>query len=347
MTVQRPPVRVAVVGAGAIAQVVHLPILSRMRGVEIAAVSDKDPSTARTIASRYGIAKAAKSPDEIWDDESIGGVVVCTPTMRHEEHVTGALRAGKYVLCERPLALTADAVERVLDVEGAAERLLVAMNLRYRPDSRALKGFVQSGELGDVYYLKAGWLNRAKPIGRSWRERRAQGGGALMELGIQMLDLGMWILGYPRPERVTAHLHRAPGAEVEDAAALLLRLEGDRLINLEVTWNLLAKRDRQFLHLLGTAGSGTLSPLAVNREMATGLVDVTPKLPSGGENVFTASYRNELQHFVEVVRGERKPAPPEEHVRLMRIMEAAYRSAEEGREVEIEPAKEGRGRKKG
>ncbi|HEX2202533.1 MAG TPA: Gfo/Idh/MocA family oxidoreductase [Longimicrobium sp.] len=348
MTVQRPPVRVAVVGAGAIAQVVHLPILSRMRGVEIAAVSDKDLGTARTIAARYGIARAAKGPDEIWADDSVQAVVVCTPSSRHEEHVTGSLQAGKYVLCERPLALSADAVGRILDVEGASERLLVAMNLRYRPDSRALRSFVQSGELGDVYYLKAGWLNRAKPIGRSWRERRAQGGGALMELGIQMLDLGLWILGYPRPERVTAHLHRAPGSEVEDAAALLLRLEGDRLINLEVTWNLLAKRDRQFLHLLGSLGSGTLSPLAVNREMATGLVDVTPKLPAGGENVFTASYRNELQHFVEVVRGQKRPEPPDEHVRLMRILEAAYRSAEEGREVEVEPAKEGgRGRKKG
>jgi predicted dehydrogenase len=335
VTVQRPPVRVAVLGAGAIAQVAHLPILSRMRGVEVAAVSDKDAHTARTVAGRYG-APAARSTEEVLNDESIQAVVVCTPSARHEENVRDALRAGKYVLCEKPLALGADGVERILAEPGAGERLLVAMNQRFRPDAQALRSFVASGELGDVYYLKAGWLNRARPVARSWRERRAAGGGALMELGIQILDLGLWILGYPRALRVSAHTHRAKGSEVEDSAALLVRLEGDRVLSLEVTWSLLAKKDRQFLHLLGSAGSGTLSPLAVYREMGTGLANVTPVLPPGsGENVFTASYRNELHHFVEVVRGEKKPHRAADHVQLMRTMEAAYRSAEEGREIEL------------
>ena len=335
MTVQRPPVRVAVLGAGAIAQVAHLPVLSRMRGVEIAAISDRDAHTARTVAARYG-APAAKTTDDLLKDDSIQAVVICTPSARHEENVRDALQAGKYVLCEKPLALSAGGVERILAEPGASDRLLVAMNQRFRPDARALRSFVTSGELGEVYYLKAGWLNRARPVGRSWRERRSSGGGALMELGIQMLDLGLWILGYPRALRVSAHTHRAAGSEVEDAAALMVRLEGDRVLSLEVTWSLLAKKDRQFLHLLASAGSGTLSPLAVYREMGTGLANVTPVLPPGsGENVFTASYRNELHHFVEVVRGEKKPDPAADHVRLMRIMEAAYRSAEEGREIEL------------
>ena len=334
----RPPVRVAVVGAGAIAQVAHLPILSRMRGVELAAVSDRDATTARTIAERYGIPLAARSADQIWKDESIQAVVVATPSSRHEENVIEALDAGKYVLCEKPLALSAEGVRRILAREGADERLMVAMNQRYRPDARALRSFVQSGELGEVFYLKTGWLNRAKPIGRSWRERRTQGGGALMELGIQILDLALWTLGYPQPLRVSAHTHRSGGGEVEDAATLLLRLEGDRAVNLEVTWNLLGKKDRQFLHVLGTAGSGSLSPLAVFRQMATGLVEVTPKLPPAGENVFSASYRGELQHFVDVVRGEKRPEPAEDHVRLMAIMEGAYRSAEEGREIDLAPS---------
>jgi len=335
VTVHRPPVRIAVLGAGAIAQVVHLPILSRMRGVEIAAVSDRDAHTARTIADRYGT--RAVEADAIWDDESIRAVVVCTPSHRHEENVRAALKAGKYVLCEKPLALTGDGVRRVLEEEGAAGRLLVGMNQRFRPDARALRSFIVSGELGDAYYLKTGWLNRTKPSGRlrSWRQSRAAGGGALMDLGLQMLDLALWTFGYPRPLRVSAHIHRPAGAEVEDAAALLLRLEGDRLINLEVTWALISRRDRQFMHVLGTAGSGTLSPLQVYRQMDTGLVDVAPSLAPTTENLFTASYRNELQHFVEMARGEKPADAPAEHVRLMSVMEAAYRSAEEGREIDL------------
>ena len=335
MTVHRPPIRVAVLGAGAIAQVVHLPILSRMRGVEIAAVSDRDAHTARTIADRYG--SRAVEAQAIWDDASIQAVVVCTPSHRHEENVRDALAAGKHVLCEKPLALTADGVARVLAMPGAQDRLLVGMNQRYRPDARALRSFVISGELGDVYYLKTGWLSRTKPTGRlrSWRQLRAAGGGALTDLGLQMLDLALWTFGYPRPLRVSAHVHTPPGAEVEDAAALLLRLEGDRLVNLEVTWSLIARRDRQFMHLLGTAGSGSLAPLQVFRQMDRGLADLSPSLPPRTENVFTASYRNELQHFVEVVRGEQRVDAADEHVRLMRIMEAAFQSATEGREIDL------------
>jgi predicted dehydrogenase len=335
VTVHRPPIRVAVMGAGAIAQVVHLPILSRMRGVEIAAVNDRDAHTARTVADRYG--SRAVEAQAIWDDESIQAVVVCTPSHRHEENVRDALAAGKFVLCEKPLALTADGVARILAMDGAADRLLVGMNQRYRADARALRSFVVSGELGDVYYLKTGWLSRTKPSGRlrSWRQMRHTGGGAMTDLGLQMLDLALWTFGYPRPLRVSAHTHTPQGAEVEDAAALLLRLDGDRLINLEVTWSLLARRDRQFMHLLGTAGSGSLSPLQVFRQMDRGLADVAPSMPPRTENVFTASYRNELQHFVDVLRGEKKLRAPSEHVRLMRIMEAAFRSATEGREIEI------------
>jgi predicted dehydrogenase len=335
VTVQRPPIRVAVLGAGAIAQVVHLPILSRMRGVEIAAVSDRDAHTARTVAERYGT--RAVEAEAIWNDETIRAVVVCTPSHRHEENVVAALRAGKYVLCEKPLALTGEGVRRVLQESGADGRLLVGMNQRFRPDARALRSFIVSGELGDAYYLKTGWLNRTKPSGRlrSWRQSRAAGGGALMDLGLQMLDLALWTLDYPEPLRVSAHVHRPEGAEVEDAAALLLRLEGGRVINLEVTWTLISQRDRQFMQVLGTAGSGTLSPLHVYRQMDSGLVDVAPSLPPGTENLYTASYRNELQYFVEMVRGEKPAETPAEHVRLMRVMEAAYRSAEEGREIDL------------
>jgi predicted dehydrogenase len=156
-----------------------------------------------------------------------------------------------------------------------------------------------------------------------------------MDLGIQMLDLALWLLGYPPPERVSAHSHAEIGSDVDDAAALMLRLAGDRLVGLEVASNLHAERDRQFLHLTGSSGSASLSPLAVFKEMESGLVNVTPPLPPGRENLFTASYRQELQYFVDVVRGDREAAPPREHALLMRIMAAAHRSAEERREIEL------------
>jgi predicted dehydrogenase len=336
MSPNRPPARLALLGTGAVAQVVHLPILTRLKGAEVAAVVDVDHAKARTIAGRFGVPSAPRAQEEVWEDPEIHAVVLCTPSHLHEEHVRAALRAGKYVLCEKPLALTPEGVERILAEEGADGRLLVAMNQRFRPDAAALKSFVTGGDLGEVYYLKAGWLNRR--LGRSrrgWRNRRATGGGALMDLGVQMLDLALWLLEYPRAERISVHTHREAGSEVEDSATLMLRLEGNRMVSVEATSNLLAERDRQFLHLLGSSGSASLSPLAVYKDMETGLVNVTPPVPPGRENLFTASYRQELQYFVDVVRGDRQVRAPTEHVALMRLMEAAYRSAEERREIAL------------
>jgi predicted dehydrogenase len=329
------PIRVAVLGAGSIAQVVHLPILSRMRGVEVVAIADRDAHTARTIAERFGVERVATRSAEVLTDD-VDAVVVCTPSNRHEEQVGAALAAGKHVLCEKPLALTEEGVRRLLDHEGADRRLMVAMNQRFRPDAAALRQFVAGGELGDVFYLKTGWLNRYRPRGRTWRDRKATaGGGAFMDLGIQMLDLALWILGYPEPERISAHMRGHPESEVEDSAVVVLRLADDRLINLECTWNLKAKRDRQFLHVMGTSGSGSLAPLAVFKEMPVGLAEVTPQIPAARENPFTASYRHELAHFVEVVRENRASLPPVEHRTLMRLVEAAYRSATDRREIAL------------
>lgn len=333
MAAARSPVRVAVLGAGSIAQIVHLPILTRMRGVQVAAIADRDAHTARTIAKRFEVPTVATNFEDVLTDD-VDAVVVCTPSNRHEDQVRAALRAGKHVLCEKPLALTPEGVASLLDEPGAHERLVVAMNQRYRPDAVALRQFVSGGELGDVYYLRTGWLNRYRPRGRTWRERKATaGGGALMDLGLQMLDLALWTLDYPVPERVSAHMYQRPGSEVEEAAMLVVGLEGNRVVNLECTWSLLAQRDRQYLNLMGSGGSGSLSPLAVFKDMPAGLVDVTPQVPATRENLFTASYRNELAQFVEAVRGDRAVQSPREHLVLMRLVEAAYRSAQERREI--------------
>jgi len=330
-----PQTRVAIVGAGAIAQVAHLPILTRMRGVEVASLYDADHGKARTIADRFNVPFVARSADEIWNDDEVQAVVICTPNHLHEEQVSAAIQAGKYVLCEKPLALDSAGARRILTHDGAAERLVVGMNQRFRPDAIALKSFVSGGELGDVFYTRAGWLvRRASPPNQSWRQqKRVAGGGALMDLGLQMLDLSLWLTDYPEPERVSAHIHGGGGDEVEDSAVLLVHLKDRRVLNLEVTWALRSNRERQYVHLLGSSGSGSLGPLKVFKEMDSGLTEVTPQLAPGRENQYMASYRQQLSSFLELVRGERENEAPREQVVLMSIAEAAYRSAREGSEV--------------
>lgn len=322
-------------GTGAIAQVAHLPILSRMPGVTLAGMFDADPAKARTLADRLGVERVYRTADEVWEDDSIDAVVIATPSHLHEAQVRAGLESGKYVFCEKPLAVSASEARRVLETPGADGRLMVGMNQRFRPDAAALRAFVAGGELGAVRYLRAGWLNRRiGPRRRTWRHRRAgAGGGALMDLGIQLLDLCLWILDYPEPRRIVAHVHRPPHSEVEDSAVVLLELADDRIVNLEVTWDLVSDRDRQYLHVQGSGGSGFLPPLRVLKELESGVVDVSPAAPTSRENLFTASYRDELSHFAQAVRGNARLSAPLEHVTLLRLVEAAYASADEGREV--------------
>lgn len=328
--------RIGILGTGAIAQVVHLPTLTQMRGVSVAAVCDPDESKTHALARRFEVPTVYETDEELLRDETIDGVVICTPSHLHEEHSIRALQAGKHVLVEKPLGLTAAGADRVVRAAREADRtLMVALNSRYRADTNALKPFLDGGELGEVFYLRAGSLNRKVRVVRpTWRHRKeTAGGGAIMDLGVQTLDLCLWMLDYPEVERVLAHTHPGERMEVEDSAAITVKLTKGPVISVQLTWSLFAQKDQHYLDILGSQGSATLAPFAVFKEVEHGLLDVTPQLPPGRANFYTVSYRQQLAHFVDAAQGEREAGLPEEQVELMRLIELAYRSAESRREV--------------
>ncbi|HEX6308870.1 MAG TPA: Gfo/Idh/MocA family oxidoreductase [Longimicrobiales bacterium] len=331
--------RVALMGVGAIAQVVHLPVLNELDDVELAGVCDVDHVRANALAARFGIPHIFRRDEDVFRSDLIDAIIICTPSYLHEEQAIAAMQAGKHVLVEKPLALSPEACERVIAAaETTGRTLMVAMNNRFRPDTLALRPFATNGELGDVFLTRGAWLNRKMRVVRpTWRHRRATaGGGAMMDLGVQTLDLCLWMLGWPEPASVMTHMHFPEGLEVEDTAGIIVRLKNDAGISLTVSWSLVAERDRHYMRMLGTRGSGAISPLAVFKEVETGqMIDVTPNVQLGRENLYTASYRQELTHFVSVVRGGAEEPLPREQAQIMTIVEAAYRSAEEKREVEL------------
>lgn len=331
--------RVGLLGLGAIAQVVHLPVLHSMRGVKLAGVCDVDRTKASAIASRFGIERVYRSDDDVFADPHLDAIVICTPSYLHHSQAIAALEAAKHVLVEKPLAIRADDAAAVVAAAERADRtLMVAMNNRYRPDIQALKPFAVNGELGNVFLVRGAWLNKKiRLIRPTWRHRKeTAGGGAMMDLGVQTLDLAMWFLDFPRAKSVTCHMHPGEGMEVEDSAAIMVRLENGAAISLSLSWGLVADRDRHYMRLLGTRGSGSIQPLAVHKEIDQGILDVTPHVPAGAENMYTASYRDELDDFVQTARGARPRELPHEQVALMQLVAMAYQSAAEQREIEVE-----------
>lgn len=329
-------VSVAVIGAGAAAQVVHLPILKRLPELEVAALVDRDRDKARTIGERFGVETILSGVEELEGVEGLDAVVVCTPNDTHEEVAIACLERGLHVLCERPLSVSSASAERMIDAaEAAGLQLMVALNQRFRYDMRAIRKFIHSGELGKVFFVRSSWLSqRERRPRKGWRREPSRaGGGVMMDLGVQAVDVALWLLGYPDVERVSARFHRR--RKVEDSAAALLSLDGDVTLSVEATWELMEERDRHGVEVFGTGGTAHTSPFRVLRELETGLTDVTPPSDAAQGGPYTAAYRQEWAYFLRRVRGEREVETQREQVALMRTIEACYRSAEEGREVEV------------
>lgn len=332
------PIRAAVIGTGAIAQVMHVPILVEHPGVEVGVLCDADVHKARAVADRFGIPEAV-GPGKVVAREDLDAVIICTPNHLHEELAVAALEAGKHVFVERPIALTAQGARRVVEAaRRAGTTLVVGLPHRFRPEAAAMRAYVAGGQMGAIHAVRGIWLNRRVFTARpGWRQDPAlAGGGALMDLGLPSLDLCLWLVGNPRLRRVSCVT--VPGDHgVEDAAVLFAESTTGVALTLEVSSRYFAGHDHYYARVMGSEGSGSLPPLEIYRQLGGRPLEVTPRhpRPRGDENPYTNAYRRQLDHFIRTVAGLADEALPEEQVALMEAVEAAYRSAREGREVSL------------
>ncbi|MHB1863373.1 MAG: Gfo/Idh/MocA family protein [Gemmatimonadaceae bacterium] len=330
-------VRIGVVGAGAIAQLAHLPVLSKMRGVHLAAICDNDRAKAQALAERFEIADVVTDIEDLLEIDEIDAVIIATPNHLHEPHVLSALAAHKHVLCERPLALSARGIERLLEAALRADRfMVVANNHRFRTDVQALDRFLRGGELGRVNGVRAGAYHFKRPDA-GWRQRRAEsGGGAFFDYGIPLLDLALWLADFPEPRRVSAYIQRpAVAGAVEDAMLVHLECRNGATLAFDVSSAYVGQEERWWFEVLAARGSARLAPLRVVKELNGRPFDVSPSGAAGRESAFIQSYRAELAHFLAVVRGVSAYEAPTDQVMLHRVVEAIYRSADEGHEITL------------
>ncbi len=330
-------VRIGVVGAGAIAQLTHLPVLSKMRGAQVVAIADNDRPKARALADRFGIPDTFTDIEDLLELDELDAVVVATPNHLHEPHVLSALAAKVQVLCERPLALSSRGVERILNAAARADcKVLVGNNHRFRTDVQALDRFLRGGELGKVTGIRAGAYHFRRPA-EGWRFRRVEsGGGAFFDYGVPLLDLGLWLSDFPGAVRVTANMERGRGANaVEDAMVVELNVANGATFIFDVNATYIGQEERWWFEVLASRGSARLAPLRVFKELNGRATDVSPTGASERESAFIQSYRAELAHFLAVVRGEAPYESPTDQLALHKIVEAIYKSADDGKEIRL------------
>jgi predicted dehydrogenase len=333
----KPDVRIAVVGTGAIAQMAHLPVLRKMRGVSVVALCDIDRAKARALADRFEVPDVYVDLEDLFGAGELDAVIISTPSHLHQPYVLEAMAAGVDVLCERPLALSTRGVQAILQAATSSGRkVVVGNNYRFRSDVQALDRFLRGGELGTLTGFRAGAYHQHGTVG-GWRLSRAEsGGGALFDLGLSLVDLAMWLADYPPPQRIWAHVDRPRGTNsVEDAGLLTLECANGMACTFDLSWSYIGDTDRWWFESMSSRGSARLAPLRVVKELNGKPVDVSPMGAAARESTFTQSYRAELAHFIAVLRDESAYDPPADQVILHRILEAAYRSADEKCEVKL------------
>lgn len=342
--------KVGVVGTGGIFKWAHLPGWLSVKEAEIVAFCDAFPGAAEAVAKDYPGTKAYTDYREMIADPSIDIIGISTPNLYHSEIAIAALRQGKHVFCEKPDAVNPVEAQKMADAARETGKILMTMrNNRFSSEAQFAKRLAEQGKLGDLYMGRCGWIRRRGIPGRGgwFTTKELSGGGPLIDLGVHMIDLAMWIGGNPKPVTVSGSTYRKfadrPDAsgnvpagtfDVEDLAAGFIRFDNGASLQIEFSWASNVAAEQKFLEWRGTEGGFSLINDKLNLFTETDgvLLDQQPHLETAQLPQHTANIR----HFVEVVLGREQPIiTPDQGVDMIKILSAIYESAELGREIRL------------
>jgi predicted dehydrogenase len=345
----------AIVGLGRLSLEEILPALANSKRCRVTALVSGDPAKARQVAAMYDVPETSlydyKTFDQIRNNPDVQAVYIVLPNALHKAFTERAAKAGKHVLCEKPMATSVADCQAMIDACKAAGRLLmIAYRIQYEPLNRQVKDWARGGSvLGKIKLITmANCQNQSKENIRQWRHIKAlAGGGALPDIGLYCLNTARFLLG-EEPIEVLATQYSTEGdarfAEVEEAILWQMRFPGG--VRAQCTASYAGFTSRQY-RVLGEKGWADMDPafgyngLQLKRSrmaedtdefMAPGIEQITPQ----EKNQFAL----EMDHFAECVAGGKQPwTPGEEGLQDQRIMEAIYESARTGRAVELAPVK--------
>jgi predicted dehydrogenase len=328
---------------------------------ELYAVCDADPARLNERGEELGVSASHRFNDyeKLLALPELDAVSIGLPNYLHAPVAIAAFQAGKHVLCEKPLATSTVEAQAMVDAgRKSGKTLMVCFNYRYREDARWLKEMETQGKFGHIYMAKAGWVrNSGIPGAGGWfTQKKLSGGGPLIDLGVHVLDLTIWLMNFPRVVTVSGATFAefgprgrktwgkprgSSGNDVEDLAAGFVRFANGAALLIETSWAAHIKPglDDYFVTLYGSEGGselyvhnyGTTDTTNFYCEEAGVPVQVKPDLTiRGGHELAVA-------HFVQCL-CENRPvdSPGEQGLELMRLIDALYASARSGHEVRID-----------
>jgi predicted dehydrogenase len=351
------PLRVGVIGLGFGGESA-LKGYRQLSDVEVVALAGLEEDRLTYLSETYHVPNTYHYAEELLARNDLDAVSVAVPNYLHTPIVLAALERGLHVLCEKPLARTAEEAERMVQAATRANRVLqVVFNHRRRGDIEVLKRYIDDGKLGNIYYAKASWMRRRgiPGVGTWFVSKGKAGGGPLIDLGVHVLDMALYLLGEPEVVTVSAMTYDLLGRngrgfnvsskktgignsfEVEDLATAFLRLASGATLLLESSWATHSSAGDDFnIVLYGTEGGAEMKvknyswsdTLRIYTDIAGVPAEINPQVYRG------EGHGAVVREFVATIReGNWSLHNGSQGLHRTRIIDACYASAQQGREV--------------
>jgi predicted dehydrogenase len=325
-------VRWGILSTADIALTKVIPGIQKAGRCRVVAIGSRNLERAREAGDRLGIPKVHGSYEALLADPEIDAVYVPLPNHLHAEWTIAAARAGKHVLCEKPLAMTAADAARMVDVcRGEGVRLMEAFMYRLHPSWIAVRELVASGRIGKLVAVQS-WFSYFNDDPSNIRNIREAGGGALYDIGCYSVNLSRMLFG-AEPVRVEASLSRDPASGVDVMASGILEFEDGGVATFTCSTR---AEDDQRVHVYGSEGRISIGiPFNIPPDRPTQVFVSTggdpPVAPDTEVLTFDTAdpYAVEAARFAEaILDGGPTPTPPEDGIANLRVIERLFEAAE-------------------
>lgn len=347
------PLRIGIVGAGGNSQG-HLDACVATGAARTVAICDIIKERAENRQAQYQIDRIYVDYREMLEKEDIDAVVVSVPNYIHHEISIAAMKAGKHVLCEKPMSIKPEWAEEMVRTSKETGKILqVGMCARFLPTTQWLRKYIDQGHLGKAYMARAQYVRRSGiPGWGGWFTRKEMsGGGPLIDIGVHVLDSAWYLMGCPKPVSVFGAAFSELGRrkiglgswgraewdgyfDVEDFAAALIRMENGAVISLEAGWAGFTSPSYG-ISIMGSDRGASLEDgkVLLMTQQDDNDIDTAINVP---DRRGLSNFALQMEAFAKAIRGEGPVVTPGEHgLTITKVLVAIYESAAKQAEVRI------------
>ena len=338
-------VRMGIAGIGAMGQG-HVQAFTANPDSEVIAICDQSKEWLEHCKQQWKTKYAFTDWNDLVACHDVEAIAVCLPTIFHDPIAIAALRAGKHVLCEKPMAMTTAKAQAMADAASQSGRILmISYNQRFGGDIQFLKKYIDEGNMGEVYFVRTAWrrsmgvlppamLQRAtgEQYSRNWFNEKSMGGGAALDLGSHVVDLAMYLMGFPKLKQLLGMSYnkflpeflagKGVGYDADDHSVGFAVFENGASMQIEASYGSYIEHEKIIQAIYGDKGGACREsgqPVKLFTKSSGEYKTVIPTIDIPGTRP--------MDHFVEcIIEGRTPIVTPEQGVAVTQVLEGIYKS---------------------